>query len=51
MRAALIEHRVDLAAMAMAADLSMLYIVAGLGIFLWMFARARRDGLLLRIDE
>jgi ABC-2 type transport system permease protein len=51
MRAAMIEHRVDLTAMVMAAGLNVLYIAAGLGFFLWIFARARRDGLLLRIGE
>jgi ABC-2 type transport system permease protein len=51
MRAVMLESRVDWMMMVSAAALNVVYIAAGLGIFLWMFARARRDGLLLRIGE
>jgi ABC-2 type transport system permease protein len=51
MRAVMLEGRIDWSMLATAAGLNVLYIAAGLGIFLWMFARARRDGLLLRIGE
>lgn len=51
MRALIFHHRVDMQMLAAAAGLNLLYLSLGVTVFLAVFRRARRSGLLLHIGE